>query len=217
MGTPAENLSTRVKNTLEHMVGQRAVRGSRRSGGFGCFALVNKVLKSVSAKTAADFGRITPNGDYVWGTPVNLGSVKPGDVLQFSNHVILVRTDYADGSMEERSYSRGHHSAVVVEVQKDGSVYVVEQNVRPKPRRITRNLLVRLPKGKETRRSDGKKVTITVTGTVKAYRPVPKSHGASLLRPDDSVVAGKRRMLAYAIPADQGIKRRPGPIVDTSV
>ncbi len=58
MGTPAENLSTRVKKTLGSMVGLKAVGGSRRSGSFGCFALVNKVLKSVSAKTAADFGRI---------------------------------------------------------------------------------------------------------------------------------------------------------------
>ena len=153
-----------------------------------------------------------------------LASIQAGDILQFRKHVveIITHTRLADGrwfETEQRHLSRSHHSAIVLKVQKDGGVVVVEQNIQPKPGKVRRSIIPKLDAGQVKRYEDkgDTRITIKVTGEVWAYRPVPKSHGASLLRPDDSVIAGKRRMLAYAIPADQGIKRRPGPILDTSV
>jgi hypothetical protein len=56
------------------------------------------------------------------------------------------------------------------------------------------------------------KITITVTGVVKAYRPVPKSKGASLFQRNLGPTGATRQMLARYIPSEGGPKRRPGPI-----
>lgn len=218
MGSPAEDLASQVKSSVEKKVGQKAVDGGKAKGGIDCFALVDQVLKSVGAKTAADFGDVTPTSDYVWGEAVKLESVQFGYVLQFRDHTIKTRTETLgefkwEVTSEEGPHKRPHHTAVVVEVRKDGSVVVVEQNVKPNPKTITRNVIERLSPGEETRyRSNRVKVTITVTGTVKAYRPVPKPKGTTLFRQDEKPAGGGRRMLAYFIPGEGGPRRRPGPI-----
>ena len=102
----------------------------------------------------------------------------------------------------------------------DGSVIVVEQKVKPDPKKVTRNVIARLAQGTETRsgtleqkgvRHDAK-ITITVTGVVKAYRPVPQSKGASLFQQNLRPTGATRQMLARYIPNEGGPKRRPGPI-----
>ena len=124
MGSPADDLLTQVKSTVEKKVGGKAVVGGKKKGGIACFALVDQMLRSLGAKTAADFDDVTPTSDYIWGEPVELKSVKPGHILQFRNHTIEVRTETL-GKLKwevrsETSYKRPHHTAVVVEVQEDG-------------------------------------------------------------------------------------------------
>jgi hypothetical protein len=176
-------------------------------------------LKLAGAKSAEDFGKVTRHSDYGWGHAVDLDRIRPGDVLQFRNHVVKVRTE-TDTAWQERTYTRPHHTAVVVAVEGDGSVIVVEQKVKPDPKKVTRNVIARLAQGMETRsgtleqngvRHDAK-ITITVTGVVKAYRPVSKSKGASLFQRDLGPAGATRQMLARYIPSEGGPKRRPGPI-----
>ena len=97
-----------------------------------------------------DFGKVTLHSDYVWGHAVDLDRIRPGDVLQFRNHVVKVHTE-TDAGWEERTYTQPHHTAVVVAVEGDGSVIVVEQKVKPDPKKVTRNVIARLAQGTETR------------------------------------------------------------------
>jgi len=219
MGSPAEDLAARVKSAAEKRVGGKAVAGGKDKGGIDCFALIDQVLKAEGGKTAADFGPVSPNADYVWGEAVELDAVKPGDILQFRDHAVTTRTQtLGEIKWEETSVEgparRPHHSAVVVEVRGDGSVVVVEQNVKPTPNKVTRNVIARLADGEETRRpSNMVKKVITVTGTVKAYRPVPKPKEATLLRRDGKLPVGGRRALADDyVPGEGGLKRPPGPL-----
>ena len=80
-----------------------------------------------------------------------------------------------------------------MEVHKDGSVTVVEQNVHPNPRMINRNVIPRLDSGEKTKNVNSElKIKMTVTGAVRAYRPAPKPpKGASLLHPGKGRPAGR--------------------------
>ena len=51
-----------------------------------CFRLVDRALAGAGAKSAADFGTVAPDIDYVWGTPVSLADVRPGDIVQFRDY-----------------------------------------------------------------------------------------------------------------------------------
>lgn len=225
MASPAEDLADGVKSSAEKKVGGKAVDGGKDKGGIDCFALVDELLKSTGGKRPADFGEITPTSDYVWGEAVELNAVRPGDILQFRDHFVTIRTQtlgefkWKDTSTEGPA-KRPHHTAVVIEARKDGSVVVVEQNVKPDPHKVRRSDIARLAAGEETRyKSNNVKIIITVTGTVKAYRPVPKTEkanpekgkGTILFQPNRKPVSGGQRMLAHYIPREGGPRRRAGP------
>jgi cell wall-associated NlpC family hydrolase len=180
MGAPADDVTDRVRKAAEAYSGGPAVNGGKKKGGIQCFALVDRLLKSVGAKTAEDFGEVTPNADYVWGEAVEIKDVRPGYILQFRNHEIT-KTTYTLGKVKweaspESPARRPHHTAVVVEVLQDGSVIVIEQYVRPDVHKVWRDTILRLASGSETRyRRSTEKVDIMVTGSVTAYRPVRKT------------------------------------------
>ena len=134
-----EGVANVLKAIVQEKVGKKAV------GDGECFALVDMALKSAGAKSAEDFGKVTRNSDYIWGHAVGLDHIRPGDVLQFRNHVVKVRTE-TDTAWKERTYTRPYHTAVVVAVEGDGSVIVVEQKVKPDPKKVTRMSLRALPK-----------------------------------------------------------------------
>ena len=233
MASPAEKLAGSIKTSAEKKVGGKAVDGGKDKGGIDCFALVDELLKSTGGKRPKDFGDVTPTSDYVWGDPVELDKIKPGDILQFRDHFVTIRTlKLGEVKWEEASIEgpakRPHHTAVVVEVQKDGSVTVVEQNVRPDPRKVRRSVIAGLAAGEETRfKSSVEKQVITVTGIVRAYRPVPKSDvkqekqekGKSekgtmlfLFPPHQEIDGGSQRTLAQHSPREGGAKRQPGSL-----
>lgn len=209
MGDTNDDLSARLKAAAEQKVGGWALTSRF---GYDCFALVDALLRSLGAQTAADGDvPVTKSADYDWGDGIMLESIQPGDILQFKNHVVDIGTwKFANGKWYEaegRTLLRGHHSAIVVAVGKDGSVTVVEQNVAPHPRKVTRNVIPKLDAGEEERRVDSEtKLKIKVTGSVKAYRAVPKTTGASL-----SVPSGWRALAAVA-PTQGGAKKAPGPL-----
>ena len=145
-------------------------RMGTRHGNGECFTLADDALKKAGAKSAADFGTVTENADYVWGTPVK-GDVKPGDLIQFRNYqyVRTIRTTNSDGSWSEKDEKEGrpHHTAIVEQVNGDGSIVVLEQNAR-KGDPVARNTLF-FKSG--TTESDNTKTTVKVTGTFRFYRP----------------------------------------------
>ena len=209
-------LNAKLKAEAEKLVGRDALVSKF---GIDCFALVDKLLRQLGAETAADGSvAVTSKADYDWGDGIMLTSIQPGDILQFSKHVVTVqkftRTDSGWFETEARILTRPHHTGIVVAVHKDGSVTVVEQNVAPNPKKVRRSVIPRL-EGEETKRiGSDEKVTTKVEGTVKAYRPVPKApKGASLMHPGRSVPAGGSRMVAYGVvPSQGGVKRMPGPV-----
>jgi hypothetical protein len=142
-----------------------------RHGDGQCFTLADDALKKAGAKSAADFGKVTDDADYVWGTAVKLGDVKPGDLIQFRNYVYecKIRTDNPDGTWSESEDKKGrpHHTAIVEQVNGDGSLVVLEQNA-PKGSAVARNTLF-FKSG--TTESDNTKTTIKVQGSVQFYRP----------------------------------------------
>ncbi|MBS1221193.1 MAG: hypothetical protein H6R23_813 [Proteobacteria bacterium] len=215
MGDTSDDLGAQLKAAAEQKVGGKALTSKF---GLDCFALVDKLLRTLDAKTAADYGKVTATADYTWGDGIMLDSIQAGDILQFRNHVVDSGTwKFVNGKWfetEGRTQTRPHHTAIVLEVAKNGSVTVVEQNVQPHPNKVIRNVIPRLAEGVEERPAgSGVKIKLKVTGTVKAYRPVPKpKKGASLLRPLDEPAPGSGwRMLAYFIPSQGGAKRSPGP------
>lgn len=97
-----------------------------------CYDLADHALKASGAKNAADHGKITTDGDYVWGREVPLGDVKPGDVIQFRDYKFDKRTDKTDGSWNSENGKRPHHTAVVESINDQGVAVVIEQNVGEK-------------------------------------------------------------------------------------
>lgn len=106
-----------------------------------CFDLADAALKDSGAKTAYDFGEVTADADYVWGTAVPLTSVQAGDVIQYRNYTMKKRQEVSttytlpDGSTidvsgsSESSVSRPHHTAIATGVPASGALKVIEQNV----------------------------------------------------------------------------------------
>jgi hypothetical protein len=211
-----EDLNAKLKAAAEKLVGGDALTSKF---GIDCFALVDKLLRNLGAQTAADGDvPVTATAHYDWGDGIMLDSIQPGDILQFRKHVVHIQTfTYANDKWyetETRTLTRPHHTAIVMEVHSDGSVTVVEQNVYPNPKKVTRNVIPRLESGEVTQRVNSeKKIKITVTGEVSAYRPAPKPpKDASLLHPGQSVLAGGSRVLASFVPSQGGVKRVPGPL-----
>lgn len=61
-------------------------RMAHRVGDGQCFALADQALRNAGAKSAANFGTVVPEADYVWGTQVNLSDVWPGDIIQLRDY-----------------------------------------------------------------------------------------------------------------------------------
>jgi len=158
----------------------RAKQGTQVGDG-ECTTLVQQALLGAGARTADAFGAVTPDGDYVWGTPVSLANAKPGDILQFRNYRVvrhvLTEQRMVGGEVSpmqsEDFEERDHHSAIV-EQNFGGTLSVLEQNVDPDGRVVQRG---RVETGSrtytQTDPATGNQVTTTVEvqGEVRAYRP----------------------------------------------
>ena len=94
---------------------------------------------------------------------MKLGDVKPGDLIQFRNYQYdrRVDTNNPDGSssFSEDGQKRPHHTAIVEQVNGDGSLVVLEQNA-PKGDPVARNTLF-FKSG--TTESGNTKTTVKVT------------------------------------------------------
>ncbi len=154
----------------EDIVGYAARHSGDRVGDGQCFALADRALRAAGAKSAADFGEITPDADYVWGSDVSLAGLRPGDIIQFRDYSYerTVTTEDSRGSREEsHAEDRPHHTAIVQSVGADGAVTVWEQNA-PEGSAVTRTTLY-FSSGTTTRGRTT--ITVRVSGTFSFYRP----------------------------------------------
>src|SRR5262245_27685567 len=147
----------------------RGNRGSRVGDGHG-FTLADRALRGANARSAADYGSVTPTADYTWGTSVTLADLQPGDVIQFRDYSyerVVVTDDNRGTTREEHAEDRPHHTAIVERVDGDGAVTVLEQNA-PDGSPVRRTQLF-FTGGTTT--SGNRTTTITVSGTFWFYRP----------------------------------------------
>jgi hypothetical protein len=165
-GGPAQTQGSMADRIVSFARQQRG-----RSVGDGqCFALADRALSSAGAKSAADYGRITRDADYVWGSEVALSDLRPGDVIQFRNYrleleIVTEAPDATTTRTEE--HTRPHHTAVVEEVGANGLVTVLEQN-SPEGSPTSRARLY-FTSGSFT--SGRTTTTVRVRGTLWYYRP----------------------------------------------
>jgi hypothetical protein len=192
-----DDLNTEVATNAARWVGKPVV------GSGECYDYADQVLKDADAKSAPDFGKVTKSekDNYKWGTPIGLKDVKPGDILQFRDHKVVIETKkkvtktFPDGhkvTTEEKSsqeLKRGQHTAVVLANNGDGTMTVAEQHVLDHStgklsttvRKNTLNTqdVPATKKTKTTHQGNVKieeetTVTISVKGNIWPYRPQQK-------------------------------------------
>ena len=157
-------------SVADQVVGYARRRRGSRVGNGQCFTLVDQALRGASARSAADYGTVTPDADYTWGTSVTLSDLQPGDVIQFRDYVYdrtVVTRDSSGTTTTEDGGDRPHHTAIVESVDGGGAVTVLEQNA-PDGTAVSRN---RLYFTGGTTTSGNTTTTIAVRGTFSFFRP----------------------------------------------
>jgi hypothetical protein len=155
----AERVTGFARRRLAHPVGNGQ-----------CFTLVDRALAHADALSARDFGEVSPDADYVWGTALALTDLRPGDIVQFRDYAftrITVIENERGTSTEETSGDRPHHTAIVERVGAGGEVTVLEQNV-PVGAPVQRQTLYFVSGSATTGNTT---TTIRVSGTWWFYRP----------------------------------------------
>jgi hypothetical protein len=157
-GSPA-SIADRIVSFARRNLGARVDDGE-------CFALADRALRGAGAKSARDFGTVTPDADYVWGQSVNLSQLQRGDIIQFRDYQSEVETR-TPTEVRTETQSRPHHTAIVESVAGGGAVNVIEQNI-PEGTGVTRS---RLHFTSGTTGSGDTTTTVAVQGQFWFYRP----------------------------------------------
>ena len=157
---PPVYLDKQVLEKATELVGKPTIRTTTPKGKAPeCFDMLDQIYQEIDAQHPDELTppgskpREDTDGDYVWGEPISLSEVKPGDVLQFRDHKIEIVVDvsthekYEDGTeMDDadpahgivtRTQKRGHHTAVVLQVLPDGKFEVAEQHIKDPTGKMT--------------------------------------------------------------------------------
>lgn len=105
----------------------------------------------------------------MWGRPISLADVQPGDIVQFRDYRYertVVTTTPTLTTTEEETHTRPHHTAIVERVT-GSQLTVLEQNV-PAGAPVARAVLFF---ANDETRSGNRTVTVRVYGTFWFYRP----------------------------------------------
>lgn len=170
----------------------------KKIGGGECWDPAHQALTHSGAHSSADLGPMGDDAEYVWGDAISLHDAVAGDILQLRDVVITTRVDtevtFTDGSggttsFRESTLIHEHHTAIVDAVLGNGMLRILEQNSPPLGRKVQRNTLpttssVGEPKtsfrtmtperGKARPAKVVETTTISLTGTIRAYRPRKK-------------------------------------------
>ena len=188
----ADTLNQKVVIWASGKLGQQVGAGE-------CWDLANSALLQAGAGSSADFGPTGDDADYVWGTPIpDLKDAIPGDILQYRDYVMstTTKTDvtFADGTgwVDDVSaeITHGHHTSIISVNSGNGNLTVYEQNdkgnhekvkstpIRWKDAATTTSTTTKMMTRKDNKKSEMATVIVTVdvsvTGTLKAYRPKVK-------------------------------------------
>ncbi len=158
----------------DRIVGFAKRQRGNRVGNGECFTFADRALSGSGARSAGDFGSVTPDADYVWGSTVALNELQPGDVIQLRDYrfdrEVVVNNPDGSGSNDSDFQERPHHTVIVESVDGNGAVTVLEQNA-PKGTVVRRSQLF----FKDSETTEGhRKTTIKVHGSFWFYRPQAK-------------------------------------------
>ena len=108
----------------DRIVGFAKRQRGNRVGNGECFTFADHALSASGARSAGDFGSVTPDADYVWGSTVALNELQPGDVIQLRDYrydrEVEVNNPDGSGSNNSDFQERPHHTVIVESV--DGKV-----------------------------------------------------------------------------------------------
>jgi len=170
VGLQAKGGSSKTTGDLgEQVVNFARGKVGHRVGSGECFDLAHQALHSAGAKSAADFGSVAKDADYVWGSSVNASDARPGDIIQFRDYR-YDRTIETSTREDSDFQERPHHTAIVERVDGGGAITVLEQNAPDgSPGKRTQLFFSDV-----STTSGGRKTTIKVQGTFLFYRPQPR-------------------------------------------
>jgi hypothetical protein len=157
----------------EKIVAYPRRNAGQKVGDGECFTLVDNALTNAGAKSASAFCTVAPDADYIWGTSVSLGDVRPGDIVQLRNYRFdreVVTKKPGEKVTDTDFQEREHHTAIVERVDGAGAVTVLEQNVEGSPVVRTQLFFKDVPQAT----ADNKTTTIKVSGSFWFYRPQPR-------------------------------------------
>jgi len=169
VGLQAKGGSSKTGDLGEKVVNFARRRVGERVGSGECFDLADQALRSNGAKSAANFGSVAKNADYVWGTSVSPSDARPGDIIQFRDYR-YDRTIETSTREDTDFQERPHHTAIVERMDGAGAITVLEQNAPDgSPGKRTQLFFSDV-----STTSGGKKTTIKVQGSFRFYRPQPR-------------------------------------------
>ena len=158
-------------NIADLIVGYARRQRGTRVGNGECFTLADRALSGAGARSARDYGSVSPNADYIWGTAIAFADLQAGDVIQLRDYrydrEVVVNNPDGSGSTNTDFQERAHHTVIVETVDGNGAVTVLEQNA-PRGSSVRRSQLF-FTSGSTT--VGHRTTTITVQGTFWFYRP----------------------------------------------
>jgi hypothetical protein len=199
---PGLDMGALMAAKARELVGKPIISNPRNENREECYDMVDEMLVEIGAKSAPEYmKRVGTDDNYVWGRKIKMSEIQPGDILQIRDSVVeyIVETKYKavekgqvapNGLTKTTEMKRGHHTAVVIAVNPDGSLQVSEQHVLDEGRvNLSRTIrentlpLKNIDGEPQTRTTtkDSVKVVETVTkswkvkgGTIWPYRPESK-------------------------------------------
>jgi gamma-glutamylcyclotransferase (GGCT)/AIG2-like uncharacterized protein YtfP len=127
----------------KNIVTYAQAQNGKKVGSGECFDLADQALRDAGAKSAADFGKVTQDADYVWGDPVTIDKTLAGDIIQFRNYASDVTHEkeislafpggeqltYYQMQPDANQIGYKHHTSVASTAINQGALTVLEQNV----------------------------------------------------------------------------------------
>jgi len=167
------SLNTQIISYARGKLGHKVGKGE-------CWDLAELALREAGAMTSRDLGEVSSDVDYIWGTAVS--NAMPGDILQFRDFTIEIvettvtvktikKSQVTTTSTNTNTITLPHHTAIIETMEENGKVVVLNQNSGGK-RIVIRDTIYLA--GTNYKESEGKTVSVSVSGRVWIYRPMAK-------------------------------------------
>ena len=173
---PVIPMSEEGQRVLAYAISQHGHKVKvRRSDGL-CWALAEAALEAANAQTSTEIhgAKLRDTVDYRWGTEIELGQVRPGDIIQFLKGYGFVEqtTRALDGAQWDSGIVgpiRSHHTAIVEKFMVPGVAFQVLHQHWGGRKKVER--MVFYFKKYSYTDTVGNTVSVRVNGKAKFYRP----------------------------------------------